>query len=129
MALCNIAAASHAYTRSGHTHNNGDIEATAVDSMTTGIDGGEDGGQRGKDNPYSDGNEHRGDKDGDWVRSSDVLRDIITGGLVRANGEIKGNLIKAMNNIMCSGETRAALVASGQMPCIFELIHGYTPEV
>lgn len=64
-----------------------------------------------------------------WLKSTDILRTVIAGGLVRATGEVKGNLIKAMNNLMCSEETRTELVASNQMGNLFELVHGYTHEV
>lgn len=65
----------------------------------------------------------------DWLRSTGILREIIARGLVRATGGVIGNLLKAMNNLMCSETTRTELVNSHQMAHLFELIHGYTPEV
>lgn len=66
---------------------------------------------------------------GGWLRSTNILRDIVAAGRVRATGEVKGNLIKAINNLMCADETRRVLVADNQMASLFELIHGYNPEV
>lgn len=64
-----------------------------------------------------------------WLRSTDNLREIVAGALVRSTREMKGNIIKAINNLMCSEETRVALVKGNQMPHLFQLVHGYTPEV
>lgn len=63
-----------------------------------------------------------------WLMTTDILRDIVDGCLASATVDVKANLIKAMNNLMLSPERRAALV-SGNMPTLFSLVHGYTPEV
>lgn len=64
-----------------------------------------------------------------WLRSTDILPKIIAAGLVRANGEVRGNLLKAMSNLMCSPETRAEIVNGKRMTSLFELVQGYTGEV
>ncbi|CAM9705796.1 unnamed protein product [Ectocarpus sp. 8 AP-2014] len=64
-----------------------------------------------------------------WLTNTNILRDIIAGCLASATADVKSNLIKAMNNLMVSKERRATLVAGDEMPALFELVHGYTPEV
>lgn len=64
-----------------------------------------------------------------WLRTTDILRDIVDGCLATATADVKSNLIKAMNNLMVSNERRAALVAGHEISSLFELVHGYTPEV
>lgn len=64
-----------------------------------------------------------------WLVTTNILRDIIDGCLATATADVKSNLIKAMNNLMVSNERRAELVAGHEMSRLFELVHGYTPEV
>lgn len=122
MALCNVAAASHAemamqqmvtceQEEDGSVRIGSGIEAKPPGQGVTVGDGGVD------------------NEGGYWLKSTNILRDILAAGRVRATGEVKGNLIKAMNNLMCDDETRRVFVADNQMVNLFELIHGYTPEV
>lgn len=104
MVLCNIAASSHRKGESAIRNN--DKSRVASDQPTT-----ETGG------------------DSNWLRTTDILGDIISGGLVRATAEVKGNLIKALNNLMYWKVTRTGLVTSSRMSDFFQLVHGYTPEV
>lgn len=64
-----------------------------------------------------------------WLRTTNILRDIIDECLATATANVKSNLIKAMNNLMVSNERRAVLVAGHEMSSLFGLVHGYTPEV
>lgn len=64
-----------------------------------------------------------------WLMTTNILRDVIDGCLASATADVKSNLIKAMNNLMVSDERRAALVEGNEMSSLFELVHGYTPEV
>ena len=64
-----------------------------------------------------------------WLESTTILQEIITGALTSASAEVKGNLIKTLNNLMCSKSTRAALVADNKLPALFQLVRGNTPEV
>lgn len=77
----------------------------------------------------NEGSVSAGDRDRFWLTSTDILRDTIAGCLASATADVKSNLIKAMNNLMVSKERRATLVAGDEMPALFELVHGYTPEV
>lgn len=143
MALCNIAAASHAETHIIRPNSNTSGTTADKATMETGngeLEGAETNPAGDDENDGNDGHgcsnsssrsKDRGGGDGDhyWLRSTDFLRDIIAGGLIRTTGDVKGHLIKAMNNIMCSEETRAAFAASNQMRNFFELVHGYTPQV
>lgn len=70
-----------------------------------------------------------GGSDEYWLMTTNILRDIIDGCLASATADVKSNLIKAMNNLMVSDERRAALVEGNEMSSLFELVHGYTPEV
>lgn len=82
--------------------------------------------------PVDDGPGAGGGADGGdqyWLMTTNFLRDIIDGCLATATADVKSNLIKAMNNLMVSDERRAALVEGNEMSSLFELVHGYTPEV
>ncbi|CAN0262976.1 unnamed protein product, partial [Ectocarpus sp. 12 AP-2014] len=77
----------------------------------------------------NEGSVAAGDGDRFWLTNTNILRDTIAGCLASATADVKSNLIKAMNNLMVSRERRATLVAGDEMPTLFELVHGYTPEV
>lgn len=77
----------------------------------------------------NEGSVAAGDGDRFWLTNTNILRDTIAGCLASATADVKSNLIKAINNIMVSKERRATLVAGDEMPALFELVHGYTPEV
>lgn len=77
----------------------------------------------------NEGSVATGDGDRFWLTNTDILRDTIAGCLASATADVKSNLIKAMNNLMVSKERRATLVTGDEIPALFELVHGYTPEV
>lgn len=150
MALCNIAAASHDQGRSLGDLPEAEASAIAMLELPRGSDGEESktasipectselAESKGSDGPTEGAgcgiptavdvrkNKY---KKSCWLRSTDILPKIISGGLVRATGEVKGNLLRAMNNLMCSPRRRAEIVNGQQMANLFELVHGYTDEV
>lgn len=67
--------------------------------------------------------------DDNWIKSTNLLREIVTRGLLRSTPEVKGNLVKAINNLMCSENTRTALVTSNYIPLVFDLVRVNTSEV
>ncbi|CAM9232465.1 unnamed protein product, partial [Ectocarpus sp. 13 AM-2016] len=77
----------------------------------------------------NEGSVAAGNGDRLWLTNTNILRDTIAGCLASATADVKSNLIKAMNNLMVSRERRATLVAGDEMSTLFELVHGYTPEV
>lgn len=88
--------------------------------------------RQGSSPSVNDGPSDGGAADGGdqyWLITTNILRDIIDGCLASATADVKSNLIKAMNNLMVSDERRAALVEGDEMSSLFELVHGYTPEV
>lgn len=121
MALCNVAAANHADMTMQQIMVCGQERDGSVRVIS-----GTEAKPSGEGAAVGDGIHN---DVGGWLRSTNILRDIIAAGRVRATGEVKGNLIKAINNLMCADETRRVLVADNQMASLFELIHGYTPEV
>lgn len=150
VALCNIAAASHRQGRSpldfppaegpaitmlqpqrGSDDEEG--KAASTSERTSELAGNENndklGENAGSDIPTGADVGQTTCDERYWLRSTDILPKIIAGGLVRATGEVKGNLLRAMNNLMCSQRTRAEIVHGQQMANLFELVHGYTDEV
>lgn len=125
---------------SGSNHNNNNGAGTKIrevggnlghDHETNG-----DSNVHGKDinkkepTVQDEGDEMGGDAGGRyWLMTTDILREIIDGGLATATVDVKSNLIKAMNNLMLSDERRAVLVSGDKMSTLFALVHGYTPEV
>ena len=99
------------------------------DKSNVGQGRGNENGLSAADGPSSGGAD--GGRGGDcfWLMMTGILPDIINGCLATATADVKSNLIKAMNNLMVSEERRAALVQGNEISSLFELVHGYTPEV
>ena len=100
---------------SNNNNNSNNNNSDSRNKNVHGTRGGRDGG---------DGAEGR-----QWLESTTILQEIIAGALASASAEVKGNLIKTLNNLMCSKSTRAALVADNTLPVLFKLVRGNTPEV
>lgn len=114
MALCNISASicdrpvGDEDTQSGCLHGTGNETSSGRDAFTA-----------------RDAHSSRSD----WLRTTDVLKRIVEGGSVRATVEINCNIIKAMNNLMCSETFRVSFAGKDQLMKLFELTKGYTHEV
>eukprot|EP00903_Cladosiphon_okamuranus_P019404 g17841.t1 len=110
---------SYKNDESDHNHQTSESDTTTTQERTSSLPV--------DDGPSTAGGANGGDQY--WLMTTDILRDIVDSCLASATADVKSNLIKAMNNLMVSDERRAALVEGKEMSSLFELVHGYTPEV